>query len=302
MQLLSWFDPNRPIPPQGGSGLQKIIAQIYFTTDKANLDSHDRQVLRLLAAHLKARQKRERLEIAIMSHADHRGDVDYNKALSRRRAAAVVRELERLVGTAPNYNVIMAVSSRGEQHAAQGTDNPSLLAGDRRVDIWVTDGSPFPKSPSLPQQTKVKRLTYRSFYKLESEYQGPSGQPKSATDQGIEAIGKLIMAWINNEFGQVVIGTESVAKRGFKTIDVNHRVNQVDIVIRHEVSGGWNSEFEEWKTTVQYTWGVAAPVVTVRVEKRYKNDIRRGEEVSVRTNKISRKEADKDPFLFPPEM
>ena len=140
MQLLSWFGQNSSSSVLGFGGRQsKIIAQIFFPTDTTRLDVHDRLVVSMLATYLKECLKRERVELAIIGHADHRGKAEYNKSLGWDRARTVARELYRLLYSEPLFSFITCLSE-GERHATQETRNPSVLAEDRRVDVWDTSG------------------------------------------------------------------------------------------------------------------------------------------------------------------
>lgn len=64
---------------------------IYFDTDKATIKPNSKPTLTEIARFLKAHPK---LAIIVVGHTDNQGKLDYNTALSRRRAKAVVQALQ----------------------------------------------------------------------------------------------------------------------------------------------------------------------------------------------------------------
>jgi OOP family OmpA-OmpF porin len=68
---------------------------IYFDTDKDSLRPDSQATLQEIAKLLTAQPK---LDVEVVGHTDNQGKPEYNLDLSRRRAAAVVRELESKYG------------------------------------------------------------------------------------------------------------------------------------------------------------------------------------------------------------
>ena len=90
-QLISWFEPEGS--PKSKDWARGLIAQFFFPTDKNELDRQDFWVIKQLAAHLRNVLRCERVELAIVGHADYRGNPGYNEDLAMRRVKSVSREL-----------------------------------------------------------------------------------------------------------------------------------------------------------------------------------------------------------------
>ncbi|MDP6709011.1 MAG: DUF4892 domain-containing protein [Alphaproteobacteria bacterium] len=71
---------------------------IYFDTDKATIKSESRPTLQEIAQFLKSQPK---LKVIVVGHTDNQGALDYNMALSQRRARSVVQALEGEFGLSP---------------------------------------------------------------------------------------------------------------------------------------------------------------------------------------------------------
>lgn len=299
MQLVSWFSPNGiygiPSVRSGFAVFKRgLIAQIFFPTDRTNLDALDRNVLSILATHFKELVKRERVELAILGHADHRKGYVYNRNLGQGRADSVTEELNRLLRDEKNFSSFTGISM-GEWVAAQGTKDPTLLALDRRVDIWVAAAAY--ELPPLDRKPYSLRIVYREFKKHKNAYSGPDGKGADSYDQGLEALGDLWVGDLNGRFRGMAIGAEDIRKRQSRYVDATHRVNGVAIDQSYTYKLGWNSEIESWKTTVKYAWGVPEPVVAVHFSDQTDMVGRKSRKVGAVF--ISREKADKNPFLFP---
>ena len=106
--------------------------QAYFDYDSARVRPGQRTILRKLARCFATGPLRGRT-MALIGHADPRGDAEYNMLLGERRASAVARGLaaEQLARTQ------MRTSSRGEMDARGFNEQGWAL--DRRVDIELAN-------------------------------------------------------------------------------------------------------------------------------------------------------------------
>jgi len=72
---------------------------IFFDFDKADVKPESEPTLNEIANLLKQDTK---LNLYVVGHTDNKGKFDYNVDLSKRRAAAVVKELTKKYGVSPN--------------------------------------------------------------------------------------------------------------------------------------------------------------------------------------------------------
>lgn len=296
MQLLSWFSiDGSSRDPAIGKG---VIAQFYFPTNSSELDSSDRGVLSLCAAHLRQILQRERVELAIIGHADHRGNTAYNKALGTRRAQSVASEFNRQLGGSKNFTSFSALS-QGERYAAQGTTDQLAMAQDRRVDVWSTTakGYSFQELPALDSTPRALRPVVRVF----REFEGPQAEANVPDSPAFDALTFGIdqfVDWVKG--GQTVIDLREIKGAAeYREIDATHRVNVVKIHATTETDHAMGSGvYSGWDTKVTYIWGVAQPMVTVQL-----TDVQKWfggpPKTTVSTKVLSRKEADANPFYFP---
>ena len=98
----------------------------------------------------------------------------------------------------------------------------------------------------------------------------------------------------------MVYGDERDRERKYSRVDATYRVNRVNIKSRYEYTTGWGYELETWITTVEYQWGIPQPVVTVSFQNTTKTKLE--DRTTGYARSFSRREADKDPFLFPPPL
>ncbi|HVJ21339.1 MAG TPA: OmpA family protein [Polyangiaceae bacterium] len=106
--------------------------EAYFAYDAANVSSRDDQLLEKLAqCFIKGNMFGRNM--ALVGHADPRGDEEYNVALGGRRADAIQEALIKKGLDA----LRVRTSSRGE-YDAQGNEE-SGWAKDRRVDVLLAD-------------------------------------------------------------------------------------------------------------------------------------------------------------------
>lgn len=106
-------------------GAQYKFNNVYFATDKWNIQGVDKTELNTIAAIL---YRYPNLKIAIMGHADVRGSNEHNERLSRRRAEAV-----------RNYLVLNGISTDRLSIESFGENAPasSSLQENRRVEFKI---------------------------------------------------------------------------------------------------------------------------------------------------------------------
>lgn len=109
------------------------LRRVHFAYNQATLLPSARQALTAAADTLK---KHPDVIIYIEGHADHRGSADYNLALSRERAEAVVRFL---VGQGVDARRLQVGSYGLSRPLARGSD-PTALAKNRRADFRLIRG------------------------------------------------------------------------------------------------------------------------------------------------------------------
>jgi hypothetical protein len=306
MQLKSWFDLHHATP-QGFDWVagRGVVAQFFFPTDRTDLDPEDLDVANRLAAHLRAQLKTDRVELAIIGHADYRASIEYNKQLGMRRAKSVARALNVLLRTEPNFSLFSALSA-GEQYARQRALDEQVLARDRRVDVWSSTAAAavIPnRPPPMERPPVLQRLVYRSYGSITAEWWRSD---KTQGDPLGEAIKGATLLILKKALGMdPVPGYENIDARRYSYVDANFRVNVVDIDTGHYVGVGGGNKVEVYDTFVRYTWGFPRAVVIVNKVTRHTFDgigkkVVTVEQVKGRT--ISRDVADKDRFFFPPPL
>jgi len=126
----------------------KVVAQIYFPTDKARLSGDDVDALYRLVGHYKPLlTAKHKVKLCCVGRADKRFDPDYNRKLSHLRALNVKSFLDRRLielGASP-----AGVKPDGERYA--GND----LAADRRVDVFEWYRAPKRAPVATKKWTKV---------------------------------------------------------------------------------------------------------------------------------------------------
>ncbi|MGE5607030.1 MAG: OmpA family protein [Bacteroidota bacterium] len=122
--------PEEPAPEE-----YRLLKPIFFDFDKSNLRDDQRPSLDWNLAIIKDHPD---LYILIAGHADYRGSVDYNVALSKRRAQTVADYLV-TNGIAPQRITIYAY---GETYPYDKYDTNPDWESDRWVDILVSDLPP----------------------------------------------------------------------------------------------------------------------------------------------------------------
>jgi OmpA family len=305
MQFKSWFDLHHATP-QGFDWVagRGVVAQFFFPTDRSDLDLEDLDVANRLAAHLRGQLKTDRVELAIIGHADYRASIEYNKQLGMRRAKSVARALNGLLRTEPNFSLFSALSA-GEQYAKQRALDEQVLARDRRVDVWSSTAAaavipnrlPFPTE----RQPVLQRLVRREYESVKAESWRAD---KTQGDPLGEAIKSGSVLILKKALGMdsPVPGDENIDARRYRYVDANFRVNVVDIDTDHYLSVQGGGKVDVNYTSVSYTWGFPRAVVVVNkvARHRFNGALKKVEQVKGRT--IKRDVADKDQFFFPPPL
>ena len=112
-----------------------IKESVYFETAKAVIKSESHKLLNDVAAILVAHE--ELTKIRIEGHTDSRGNADYNKDLSQRRAESV---RQYLINQGVSADRLEAIGYGEEKPLVQG-NNESAWKQNRRVDFFVSDRS-----------------------------------------------------------------------------------------------------------------------------------------------------------------
>jgi outer membrane protein OmpA-like peptidoglycan-associated protein len=142
-ELIAAFHQQGIAVQEQGRGIVLIIPHVSFAYKKAELSEHAQQLLRTVAATL-TRPPASQRTIAVDGHTDAMGSADYNRHLSRARAEAVARVL--IAGGVSKERV--KVGEFGEtfpiapNRTAQGKDNPSGRAQNRRVELVILQPQP----------------------------------------------------------------------------------------------------------------------------------------------------------------
>lgn len=102
---------------------------LYFDTNKSAVKPDSKPTLEQIEGLLNVQPK---LKLAVVGHTDNVGDAKYNKALSQRRADAVVAALVEDYGIAPER---LEGSGAGMEQPVAGNDSEDGRAKNRRVEL-----------------------------------------------------------------------------------------------------------------------------------------------------------------------
>jgi outer membrane protein OmpA-like peptidoglycan-associated protein len=119
---------------QINDGKLDIIEPVYFRTNKDVIQSRSYKLLDNVAAVLNAQTK---LQVRVEGHTDDVGNDAYNKDLSRRRAAAVVRYL---VGKGVDSGRLSS-AGYGEERPIASNKSKAGRAANRRVAFVIVSGA-----------------------------------------------------------------------------------------------------------------------------------------------------------------
>jgi peptidoglycan-associated lipoprotein len=112
----------------GPSGTESLSNTVYFDFDKSDVHAEDRSTI---AGHAKLLVKNRGKKVTLEGHADERGTVEYNMALSERRAKAVK---DALMAQGASGDQVKTASYGEGRPAAQGHDE-SAWSKNRRVEV-----------------------------------------------------------------------------------------------------------------------------------------------------------------------
>ena len=121
--------PPPPPPPAAAPQASRSFL-VFFDWNRADLTERARQIIAEAVQHARS-QRSTRIEVA--GHADRSGTVQYNQALSRRRAETVAAELVRR-GIARED---IAITAFGETQPLVPTADEVREPQNRRVEILV---------------------------------------------------------------------------------------------------------------------------------------------------------------------
>jgi outer membrane protein OmpA-like peptidoglycan-associated protein len=119
------YPDRQPPPPRAESGWQ---GNVLFDLDSARLRSEHEPFLDSIYRAMRANPD---IDLLITGHADHIGDLDYNRRLARRRAESVERYLVNR-GVDPNRIVTRTV---GEQRPIASSETEEDRRRNRRADL-----------------------------------------------------------------------------------------------------------------------------------------------------------------------
>ncbi|GGJ09257.1 OmpA family protein [Neoroseomonas lacus] len=120
--------PAAATPPPAAAPVQQRSFIVFFDWNRADLTERARQII-AEAAQQSRTQRSTRVEVA--GHADRTGTVQYNQALSRRRAETVAAELVRL--GVPQEGI--TITALGESQPLVATPDETREPQNRRVEI-----------------------------------------------------------------------------------------------------------------------------------------------------------------------
>lgn len=116
------------------AAIETLEEMVFFEYDEATITSAAEQTLR---AKLPILRSNPQVEILIEGHADERGSTEYNVALARERAEAV---MDFLVGFGLDTDRFEIVSY-GEERPLVNQSNESAWARNRRAEFVITAGA-----------------------------------------------------------------------------------------------------------------------------------------------------------------
>jgi outer membrane protein OmpA-like peptidoglycan-associated protein len=114
----------------------RLSSTVLFATESFQLTPRARQLLQAAAEELEAQPGRR---LGVYGHTDNRGSAAYGQTLSENRAAAVQRELARLLGPGWTYETRGFGEDRpiAANNRPDGSPYPDGMARNRRVEIVV---------------------------------------------------------------------------------------------------------------------------------------------------------------------
>jgi hypothetical protein len=300
-QLRSWVNLR------GHPRARALIAQIFFPFDSARLDGDDRAKLHEITRAYRIWLLGRRIHMAVVGHADFRGQAAYNVGLGQRRANAVSVVLDGALLFSPHYTSAAMVSA-GEEEAAQPsqgrvpTEHQTAL--DRRVDIFsnYVDQRPvqLPEIRIVGQVPTKTVLTHREFSFTHAEEGGGAlmgGGPPNETDRLIDALS-------NWPAGSVeilrVMGSERMDRRRSTHVPVTHEVTAIRVTVEERyrtIPTGGSVVASE--TSLDYTWGRPQDMITITRNRSFRGIDGRESRRTTRSS-YPRVQLSTDPIANPP--
>lgn len=313
----SWFDPRATA--EAAAARQAVISQFFFDTNARGTRPGDQPVLSKLISHLRIVLNEGPVELALIGHADHRGAKAYNKLLARDRVAAVASGLNRALSGTQNFSQVGGFA-RGEARAVQGTEDPEVLAWDRRVDVYSS--SLIYEWPELRGQMEYVPgvLRIASMEWIKADFSGMEFRGKRSGDAFTDHVKGMVTDWLNGRIdpsadprapGHKAIplapGREREWKRRLREVDPAHRVTAIEITATQKDTSSLAGMLASLTTKVAYTWGKPSPYIAVTYDYRSSTTFsllgdadKPAFETSRHVNMmVPRKAAERSPFFFP---
>lgn len=127
--------PLPPVPLPAAASKRIVLRGVNFDFDKNEIRPDSRP---MLDAAIRILKENPNVRIAVEGHTDAVGSVEYNNALSRRRAEAVFQYVVN-GGVAPER---MEVVGYGKSRPVASNETPSGRAQNRRVELQVVTDKP----------------------------------------------------------------------------------------------------------------------------------------------------------------
>ena len=144
-----------------------------------------------------------------------------------------------------------------------------------------------------------ERMTRRVFENAPTPTNTASpGAPDPMRDAFNDLFGRLLRS--DGEMEQFLFGDEDEAQRQTARFPAGYRVNEVRIYAIDEVRTGLSVESQYQRFEIDYRWGPPRPRVRVIRKTVYLRNGRRTETPG-RMESIPRRDADREPLIFPPD-
>lgn len=121
---------------------QRVVEQVYFEFDSAALSA---EAIAKLERFVNTFEDKKAIELDVIGHADRAGASDYNRALSQKRAVAVMTELRKrgmMVADVQDVDIV----AKGETETAVATPDGIAEAANRRVEIRIRAVQPVTRT------------------------------------------------------------------------------------------------------------------------------------------------------------
>tara|TARA_R110002072_G_scaffold48525_5_gene132767 strand:- start:4287 stop:5210 length:924 start_codon:yes stop_codon:yes gene_type:complete len=121
---------------------QRAVERVFFAFDSAELSA---EAISKLDRFVNTFEDKKAIELNVIGHADRAGASDYNRALSQRRAVAVMTELRKrgmMVADVDDVDIV----AKGETDTAVSTADGVAEAANRRVEIRIRAVQPVTRT------------------------------------------------------------------------------------------------------------------------------------------------------------